>query len=244
MVWGNPFQLVHVITLIIAVLMMTGLYFLLKNKSEKTKIIVLGFLSLSGITAIIFNLVKWNSPLEYLPLHLCSFNALLLPVAVFTKNKILNNLLLLWSLGALFAIVVNSSQANFEIFSSTFAFYYFPHVFEFGIPILMFLFKIVQRDAKCIFSTLIITFVIYTITHFINLALNNHFITNNIVDSSGTILTVNYMYSILPTNPLLDAMFKLLPYSYFYMLLVVPMVVLYLSAIYFDLIFIKSKKKA
>lgn len=244
MLWGNPFHLVHVITLILAVLMITGLYFILKNKSEKTKVTVLGILSFSGIAAIIFNLVKWNSPLEYLPLHLCSFNAILLPIAVFTKNKILNNLLLLWSLGALFAIVVNTSQANFEIFSLTFVFYYFPHVLEFGIPILIFLFKIARRDVKCIISTVTITLIIYTITHFLNLALNDYFVSNNVVDYNGTLLHVNYMYSIAPENPLLSAMFKILPYSYFYMLLVIPMVVLYLTGVYFDLIFIKRKKNA
>lgn len=52
----------------------------------------------------------WGSPYEYLPLHLCSLTALVLPVAVFTT---LGNLLLLWLLGAVMALVVNTAQANF-----------------------------------------------------------------------------------------------------------------------------------
>jgi len=96
--------------------------------------------------AMVFNLVNWGSPLEYLPLHLCSLNALVLPFAVFTRNKTLGNLLLLWSLGALAAVVVNTAQADFEVFSATFCFYFFPHVLEFGIPILLFKLGLVEKD--------------------------------------------------------------------------------------------------
>ena len=165
MTWGF-FSLLHIVSLLLASLIIVSLYFILKNKSETVKIIVLGILSFSGISAIIYNLVVWNSPLEYLPLHLCSLNAMMLPIAVFTKNKTINNLLLLWSLGALLALVVNSAQADYEIFSLTFAFYYFPHVLEFGIPILMFSLKLVKKDLRCIASTIGITFFLIYINSF------------------------------------------------------------------------------
>ena len=71
-----------------------GLYFALRRASRKTQAVVLGALSFSGIVAIIYNLVTWGSPIEYLPLHLCSINAILLPIVVFTRNKTLGNLLL------------------------------------------------------------------------------------------------------------------------------------------------------
>lgn len=79
------------------------LYFLLKRLPDKWKIAILGVLSFSGIAAIVYNLPKWNTPLEYLPLHLCSLNALVLPFAVLFRNKALCNLLPVWSLGALAA---------------------------------------------------------------------------------------------------------------------------------------------
>ena len=91
--------------------------------------------SLTGIAAITFNLLKWNSPLEYLPLHMCSINAMLLPFAVLTKNKTLCNLLVVWCLGALVALVLNQSVMETTILSDVFIFYYFPHIFEFIIPI-------------------------------------------------------------------------------------------------------------
>ena len=108
MKWGS-FGVVHFASLAIAALLVVGLYFALKKASLKVKTIVLGVLSFSGIAAIIYNLVTWNSPLEYLPLHLCSLNAMVLPIAVFTRSKTLSNLLLVWSLGALAALVVNSA---------------------------------------------------------------------------------------------------------------------------------------
>ena len=229
--WGS-FGIVHIASLVLAVGMVVGLYFILRKKSQKVQTIVLGILSFSGIAAIIFNLVRWGSPLEYLPLHLCSLNALVLPIAVFTRNKVLNNLLLLWSLGALLALVVNTAQANFEIFSWTFVFYFFPHVLELGIPILMFVLKLAKKDLRCILSTLAITAVAYNIIHFINLGLNNYLAENNKLDWQGLLIQVNYMYSIKPENPVLQLFYNLIPYSYWYMYLSVIIIVLYLGVVY------------
>ena len=66
------------------------------------------------------------------------FNAILLPIAVLTRNKKLCNLLLVWCLGALVALIANFDVQDAELFGETFNFYFFPHVLEFGIPILLF----------------------------------------------------------------------------------------------------------
>ena len=242
MTWGS-FGLVHIASLVFGVLMIVALYFILKRFSQKVQTIVLGILSFAGISAIIFNLVTWGSPLEYLPFHLCSLNALVLPFAVWTRNKTLNNLLLFWGLGALLAVVVNTAQANFEIFSLTFAFYFFPHILEMGIPVLMFCLGLVKTDVKCIGSTISITLVVYTIVHFINVALNSYCLKNEILNPSGNIIQVNYMYSLKPENPLLDLFYSLVPHSYWYMLLCIPIIVIYLSAIYGKQIVSALKRK-
>jgi uncharacterized membrane protein YwaF len=245
MTWGF-FSTAHIVSLVLAVGIITALYFLLRNAKNAIKIAILGILSFAGIGAIIFNLVVWNSPLEYLPLHLCSLNALVLPIAVFSRNKILNNLLLLWSLGALIALVLNNAVAEADILSWTFAFYYFPHVLEFGIPVLMFLLKLVKKDVKCIATTLGITMASYTVIHFINLWINAYAVTNNIVDWAGNVIKVNYMYSIYPDNPVLALFYQILPYEYWYMYLAVVIVAVYLVCVYLpDIIkLIKAKKKA
>lgn len=240
MTWGS-FGAVHIASLVLGVLLIVGLYFLLKRFSQRVQTIVLGILSFAGISAIIFNLTVWGTPLEYLPLHLCSLNAMVLPFAVWTRNKTLNNLLLLWGLGAFMALVVN--QPDFKIFSWTFAFYFFPHLLEIGIPVLMFCLKLVKRDMKCIGSTVGITLVSYTAIHFINVALNNYCIANEIMNKSGEIIQVNYMYSIRPENPLLQLFYNIVPHSYWYMLLCIPVIVIYLSAIYGGQIVAYFKKK-
>lgn len=228
MTWGT-FGPVHIATLILAAAITLSLYFILKNRTEKTQTVVLAILSFSGIAAIIFNLLAWDSPIEYLPFHLCSLNAMVLPFAVITKNKILSNLLLLWSLGAVLAIIVNTAQANYEIFSWTFVLYYFPHTFEFAVVVLLFALKLAKLDVRCSVSTIIVTFVVYTVVHFINLGINAYCIDNNILDYAGNVIQVNYMYSLSPTNPVLELLYSR---PYWYMLSTIPIIAVYLLAVY------------
>lgn len=76
MKWGT-FGPVHLLSLLFAAGLVTGLYYLLKPTKKGVQIAVLGVLSFSGIAAILYNLLAWNAPVMYLPLHLCSINALL-----------------------------------------------------------------------------------------------------------------------------------------------------------------------
>lgn len=231
MKWGS-FGPVHIATLIIAALTLIGLYYLLRNTAAKTQRMVLGCLSLTGIAAIIFNLVRWGSPLEYLPLHLCSINAILLPIAVLTCSKVLGNMLLVWCLGALAAIVVNTEMASADIFSDSFFFYYVPHVFEFGVPLLLFKFKLIPKDFHCIVPTLALTMAIYTFVHVANKLVNRICRELEIVDGSGELVEVNYMFSLSPANPVLELFYDILPLEYWYMYLVVPIVAVYLVIVY------------
>ena len=225
MKWGF-FTPAHILTLVLAAVMVTALYYGLKNKSQKVQTMVLFPLSLSGMAAIIFNLVRWGSPLEYLPLHLCSINAMLLPIAVLTRNKTLGNLLLVWCLGALVALIANFEMAEATLFSESFNFYFFPHVFEFGIPVLLFKLGLVKKDPECIGSTLTITMLLYTLVHLCNLGINRY------CALVGNGIRVNYMFSIDPTNPVIAMFHQLIPYEYWHMYLVLPIVGLYLVLVY------------
>lgn len=242
MKWGS-FGVVHIATLLLAAAIIVGLYYALRKASHKTQTLVLGVLSFSGIAAVIFNLLMWDSPLEYLPLHLCSINALLLPIVVFTRNKTMGNLLLVWCLGALAALVVNMAQAEFELASWTFVFYFFPHVLEFGIPILLFKLGLIEKHPKYIVSTLVITMLIYTGVHLCNLGLNAYCVAQNIVDYAGEVIRVNYMYSLTPENPLLALFWQMIPCEYWYMYMIVPILAVYLGLVYLPQILRNRKKK-
>lgn len=241
MAWGT-FGTAHILSLVFALLLNVALYFVLKRCPQKLQISVLGILSFSGIAAIIYNLVAWDSPLEYLPFHLCSLNALILPFAVFTRNKVVANLTLLWSLGAAVALILNQAVAEAAILDPVFCFYYFPHVFEMSIPILLFKLGLCKLDARCILSTVGITGAAYTAIHFINVAINAYCIENNITDWAGDVIQVNYMYSITPDNPILVLFHNLIPHSFWYMLPAVLIAAVYLGAIYGIAALVRRKK--
>ena len=93
MLWGF-FGVVHIVSLLISAGMIVGLYFLLRNRTDRTKVLVLGILSFSGIAAILFNLLTWNSPLEYLPFHLCSIQIIFIAILNLSSNEKLKRFLL------------------------------------------------------------------------------------------------------------------------------------------------------
>ena len=61
MIWGFMTP-AHIITLILAAVMNVALYYLLRNKSQKTQTLVLLPFSMLGIAAIIYNLLMWDAP--------------------------------------------------------------------------------------------------------------------------------------------------------------------------------------
>ena len=231
MTWGS-FGIVHISTLVLAVVINIVLYFILKKMPKRLQNALLGILSFSGIVALIFDLTMWGSPIEYLPFHLCSINAMILPFSVFSRNKVLGNLHLLWSLGTFLALVLNHGVAHYEIPSPAFFIYYIPHILECGIPLIMFKLGLLRLDARCIFSTVAVTMTSYTAIHFVNIALNNYCIANNVVDYAGNLIQLNYMFSLAPNNPLLALCYQILPCEYWYMYLVIPVVIVYLGVIY------------
>lgn len=231
MKWGS-FGTVHFATLVFAALLLALTYLLLKNKSLKTQLTVLGIMSFMGNAATVYNLVVWNAPLEYLPLHLCALNGLVLPIAVFTRNKKLCNLLLLWSLGAFVALVANGTMAQADIFGWPFFFYYFAHVTELGVPLLLFSLGLVEKDHRCIGSTLGITWGTYTAVYGINKLINFLCALYQVTRPDGSIVQVNYMYSMGPIDPLSGALWNILPCEYWYMLLAMPLIAVYLAGMY------------
>lgn len=230
--WG-AFGVAHLLSLLGSVLIIIGLYYLLKNRSKETIRIVLFVLSLSGIGAILYNLLAWGSLIEYLPLHLCSINAILLPIAIASKSRMLGNLLLIWCLGALFANVMTFLPTSVsDLYGWTHIFFCFPHVLEFGIPLLLIKFGLVEKKPKYILTSLGITALIYTGVHVANVLLNNYCVRANLTDGNGELIQVNYMYSVRPDNPLLDLFYKIIPHPYWYMYLVFPILGVYLIIVY------------
>ncbi|MGN1076237.1 MAG: hypothetical protein ACI4QP_04665 [Candidatus Enteromonas sp.] len=170
---------------------------------------------------------------------------MILPIVVLSKNKVLGNCLLLWSLGAFIALIVNNGAANFDIFSWTFFWYYFPHVIEFGLPILLVRFGYIELKAKYIATTMGIPLVLYTLVYFCNVGLNRYFVQNDVRDYMGDLIQVHYMLSICgknEINPLMIFLHSILPFHDWHMYLAAPVILLYLGSIY-DVHYLIAKPK-
>lgn len=241
--WGTGFTPIHLTTLIIALLIPFVLHFALRGARRRTQTVVLFIISLIGPFSLIYDIVLWGiptSPLLYLPLHICSYNALLTPILVLTKNKFLGNLLPLFSVGAAFALLFNSIQAGYSLTTLVFLSYFLSHTIGTCLPFLMISLGHVRIEPRQILPCIGGTLAIYTASHFANVAIIEYLTAKGLTDY---VQYINYMFSIYPQgNPLLELFWSIIPHSYFYMLMVIPIV-----AIYFVLMnlpnFIRKGKK-
>ena len=212
MVWGT-FTSVHIGTLVCAFLLMVLLYNVLVNKSRKTQILTLLVLSEAVLGVVVYNMFKPEFNIENAPFSLWSLSAVLLPYAVISRRKWICNLLILWPIESLTLLIFNYDMADVNVISSEFFIYFLTHTLIFAIPLLLFWLKLVERDYKYMKRSLIFTALVYTGVHFFNVAM-------------GT----NFLYSQSHAGNELFALFRtLVPLDYWYMYLIIPFFVFYLS---------------
>lgn len=170
-------------------------------------------MSLLGWGAIIYNIFTSNNIYYDLPLQLCSINAMLLPFLVATNNKTLGNVMPIMAVGAFGAIILNFG-CDYSIFSFDFFFYYFPHMMEAAIPWLLVLLGKIKPELKYIWKSVFLIFIFYTFSYIMNSMIIKY------TDASP-----NYMFCIGPENSILEILWNICPYEYWYMLLTFPIVV-------------------
>ena len=219
----------HILTLVSAIALPILLYLILRKSSDKTKRIVLGFFSFINVSLLIYEIFREGTILNDLPLHMCSITGLLVPVLLLTKNKRLGNMLILWCVGAFGALIFSFETEKMTTENPAVWVYYLTHLFQFALPVAIMALKIVELDYKTIPSTLLLTVLIYTIVHLINLTLTEIFIVY-----FNKKVWINYMFSMFydPNNVFLNFLWNLLPYRYFYMYTILPAVLLFLLIIY------------
>jgi hypothetical protein len=105
----------------------------------------------------------------------------------------------------------------------------------------------VKPHPKFILPSVATTFGIYTISHFANLIVNEILKAQNVLDYTGQLYQVNYMFSLgHQGNPALAFFWNLIPYEYFYMFAVLPIIALAFSSMNIGYIirYFKERKKA
>ena len=236
MLWGT-FTLQHILSLTAIVALAVSLYFILKRISDKAKTWLLFAVSLVGVGAVVCDLVYWGQPLLYLPLHLCSLNALLIPIAVLTKNKVMAHLNLMWSLGAMLVLVVNTGQAYYVMFSEAFWVFVLCHTVDVSVPALLFTTGLVEFDIKKSPHAVGVTMAAYTGVHFINVAINSYLESlPSAYSFSRTAARVNYMYSLGDEGNAVFALFKqIIPFDYWHMYLIAPILAIFFLSIHFGI---------
>ena len=79
----------------------------------------------------------------------------------------------------------------------------------------------------------------YTVAHFANKIINSL----ELLNKNGNVIWVNYMFSIEPTNPLVQLFYKVIPYEYWHMYMVIPILVVYLLVVYAPQLLAAAKAK-
>ncbi len=249
MTWGT-FTIQHMLSLAAIVAFAVSLHFILKRLSEKAKICVLFAVSLVGVAAVLYDLVRWSQPLLYLPLHLCSLNALIIPFAVLTRNKLAAHLTLVWSLGAMLVLVVNTGQAYYVMFSEAFWVFVLCHTVDVSVPALLFTTGLVEFNIKKSPAVIGTTMAAYTCVHFINLGINKYLAQQasdlaTYARARAAVQQVNYMYSLGDEGNAAFAFFRqIIPADYWHMYLIAPIIAAFLFAIHFGIkLYRKAKAK-
>lgn len=225
MTWGH-FSKTHIATLVFGFAVILIMYFVLVRKSRRTQILTLFTLSLGCLGGVLYTMFNSGDTINNLPLEFWSLSAVLLPYAIITRQKWCCNLLLLWPIESLARLVFNDSRVDMIVLSKEFLIYFFTHVLILGIPLVMFWLRLVHRDYEYISRSLLITTVVYTAVHFLNVAL-------------GT----NYLHSRGPGgNALLSFFYTFVP-EFWYMFLMFPIFILYLGWWYLPEILDHRRKK-
>ena len=207
--WGM-FGTMHAILAIAALLFNVLIYFILRKQSKRKQIITLFLLSLLGLISLVYNFVSAEKIHEALPLNWWSISALLLPIAILTRGKRTTNILLLWSLSSIIRIAFKNVSSA-EWFNLTNSLEFITDVIVAGFPILIFELDLAKRNQKTVKFTMFISTAVYFATCITNIILNT-----------------NYMSSAYPTNDFLRFIYSIFYVPHWYMLLIIPFLLLYL----------------
>ncbi|MBR4426119.1 MAG: YwaF family protein [Spirochaetales bacterium] len=236
--------------LFIALLVISSL--ILRSKSEKTRRIVLATACL--VTVVGFFVYKYflSIDAEYrianaamggfnwwseFPLHLCNINMIIIPIAVWRKNRPLMSFsFFLGPLGALMALLMPSAGfAGYSILMPRMIGFYFTHfmVFVEGIALAAYgLYRPSFKDLpKTLLTILIVDFVIFLI----NFGLR----------TSGLCPKANYFFNMeTEGNPVLSIFYNLIPYPFLYQIPLLLVIGAYSSVVMLGFKLAGKKQKA
>ena len=215
----------HMITIILTLAAPFIFFFILKKFKPQTQDKLLFYFSFLGLFGILGNLwvgIKEDVLIWKLPFHLCSWTAMLLPIAAKTKNSKLCSTVAVWSIGALIAVILNDEAIHYKMFGIKWFIYFVPHLAEFCVPLLLLFLRKYKMKWIEMLWVWVGTATVYTISFMVSYVLGWYFKTD-----------VNYLFTMHSTNFVTDFLYSLLPYKYWYMYTAFPLIALLTLGVYF-----------
>ena len=173
----KDFMLYHRIFLYIGVVFLLIIFYMLKDKNQQYKKMVLLYISLVTLISFCYNysFETFLKPTSW-PLHLCNTAMFIIPICIIFKfDKLFYFTLFINVIGAFLACLMPNYAETLGFFSTSVVKFWINHIIAFSIPILMVLLKIYQRPKlKEYFYSLIGLFIYFFIIIFVNAWLFNY----------------------------------------------------------------------
>lgn len=237
----------HLITLAYPAIMVLALFFILRKKSEKTKIWTLFGVAIFNILLYTVYKIVMSQTFEgfvllgELPLHLCNINLILIPIALLTKSRILYSYIyFVGTIGAFAGVLLfDSTFLGRGSFTFVIQAYFTYHSILFAMAILPICLKLYRPKMSDILRAFIVVLVLTCIMHGVN----------TILRATKWCDTANYFYTYgMPDNPLLGWLQKIIPVNLVYefplSLILVPVdFLMFLPFVDWKNIVLKNKEK-
>jgi len=215
----EPLNLTHIITIIVLpVLVFLAVNFSLKDRDEKIKRYALLILCcFNALLYLVYKIVQAHDPsynfniFTNLPLHFCNINLILLPLAIYTKNKYLMAYQLYFGviLAALALFTVDPSFRSKPLFEFTCIVYFYYHSMLAVLPLILIKFKFYTPSFKVIWQPVLIIVSLTSLMHIVNM----------IFRATGLANDSNYFFTYgLKGDFLTEFYWSLIPYNLFFLL--------------------------
>jgi len=195
-----------------------GITFLLKKCSEQTKQRVLLLICLfNALLYAVYKIVQSHEQgytfdiFTNLPLHFCNLNLILIPLAIYTKNKTLMAYQLYFGvpLAGLALLTIYPSFISRPIWQFTPFVYFFYHSMLVALPVLLVKFKFYTPSFKVIWQPIAMLVVLTAAIHGINVAFR----------ATGIAPTANYFFTYgMDGDFFTELLRQIIPHNFFFLL--------------------------
>ena len=168
----------HFLYILSPFIILGALYFLLKNKTEKTKYIVgviIGVISLSIITIRNIDIIARNGfDPQAIPLQVCHFGNIMVFLALLFKNKTIAAIAFCLNMPFAFSSLIEAqSLANYStIFSIRAQAYIWGHLFIVVGAVYPVILSTIRFKLKHVFRAMLVVFIMFIVAMLMNILLN------------------------------------------------------------------------